>query len=100
MQPTWLFWTVASQDPRYVFVQRRYLRRRGDLQQLSPSIEPDAILHLAAESHVDRSIDAPEVFVQTNVVGTLRIASGGAATIGRSLPPDAQSQFRFHACLH
>ena len=53
------------------------------------------IMHLAAESHVDRSIDGPEVFLQTNVIGTARLLTA-ALTYWRGLPTDAQASFRFH----
>ncbi|WP_320821698.1 dTDP-glucose 4,6-dehydratase [Reinekea sp.] len=56
---------------------------------------PDAILHLAAESHVDRSIDGPGAFVQTNIVGTFNLLQA-ALGLFQSLSPVSQSQFRFH----
>ena len=55
----------------------------------------DAIMHLAAESHVDRSIDGPAVFVETNVVGTFRLLNA-ALDYWRGLDGDAASRFRFH----
>jgi dTDP-glucose 4,6-dehydratase len=56
---------------------------------------PNAVLHLAAETHVDRSIDAPEAFVATNTVGTLRMLE--AARAYRDLAvPDLADAFRFH----
>ncbi|CAN0653712.1 dTDP-glucose 4,6-dehydratase 2 [Nitratireductor aquimarinus] len=55
----------------------------------------DTIMHLAAESHVDRSIDRPGEFVETNVVGTFRLLSA-ALTYWRELPEVEQSKFRFH----
>ncbi|MDH5824054.1 dTDP-glucose 4,6-dehydratase [Luteimonas sp. RD2P54] len=66
--------TLAAVDahPGHVFV-------RGDIAdhalvaRLLAEYRPDAVIHLAAESHVDRSIDGPAAFVQTNVVGTLRL---------------------------
>lgn len=80
-------------DSRHRFVQ-------GDItdkQQLADLLEehrPRAIINFAAESHVDRSIDGPEEFVQTNVVGTFRLLE---AVLGyyRSLPEDQASIFRF-----
>jgi dTDP-glucose 4,6-dehydratase len=57
--------------------------------------QPDAIVHLAAESHVDRSIDDASTFVQTNVVGTMSLLNA-ALEYHRALPPDAQRAFRFH----
>ena len=56
---------------------------------------PDAILHLAAETHVDRSIDGPAEFVQTNIVGTFRLIEA-AATYWRDLDAAARERFRFH----
>jgi dTDP-glucose 4,6-dehydratase len=56
--------------------------------------QPDAILHLAAESHVDRSIDVPAAFVMTNVVGTFTLLDA-ALTYWRSLEPPRASKFRF-----
>ena len=55
----------------------------------------DAIMHLAAESHVDRSIDGPGIFVETNVVGTVRLLDAALA-YWRSLPADRRQTFRFH----
>jgi dTDP-glucose 4,6-dehydratase len=55
----------------------------------------DAIMHLAAESHVDRSIDGPGVFVETNVVGTFKLLNA-ALEHWRGLDAEAQSTFRFH----
>ncbi|AZZ46901.1 dTDP-glucose 4,6-dehydratase [Pseudomonadaceae bacterium SI-3] len=80
-------------DSRHQFVQ-------GDItdkQQLADLLQehrPRAIINFAAESHVDRSIDGPEEFVQTNVVGTFRLLE---AALGyyRSLSEDQASAFRF-----
>lgn len=55
----------------------------------------DAVMHLAAESHVDRSIDGPEVFIQTNVVGTLRLLNA-ALRYWRGLDVSRKQTFRFH----
>jgi dTDP-glucose 4,6-dehydratase len=57
--------------------------------------QPDAIMHLAAETHVDRSIDAPAEFVQTNIVATYRLLKA-ALDYWRNLPPARRSSFRFH----
>ena len=56
---------------------------------------PDAVMHLAAESHVDRSIDGPADFIQTNLVGTFTMLEGARA-YWRSLDAAAQARFRFH----
>ncbi len=55
----------------------------------------DVIMHLAAESHVDRSIDGPALFIDTNVVGTFRLLNA-ALGYWRELPRERQSRFRFH----
>jgi dTDP-glucose 4,6-dehydratase len=65
------------------------------MRQVFATHEPDAVMHLAAETHVDRSIDGPSVFVQTNVVGTftlLEAARHYLATLG----PAQRAAFRFH----
>ncbi len=55
---------------------------------------PSAIMHLAAESHVDRSIDSPDAFIQTNIVGTYNLLHA-ARQYFQSLPNDQQRSFRF-----
>ena len=80
-------------DPRYVFVH-------GDIEdsalvsRLLAEHRIDAILNFAAESHVDRSIDSPEPFVQTNVVGTLRLLNA-ARLYWSKLPEPSKASFRF-----
>jgi len=56
---------------------------------------PDAVMHLAAESHVDRSIDGPASFIQTNIVGTYTLLEACRA-YWAALPPERKSAFRFH----
>jgi dTDP-glucose 4,6-dehydratase len=56
---------------------------------------PDRVMHLAAESHVDRSIDAPAQFIETNIVGTYTLLQE-ALRHYRSLSADRQAHFRFH----
>ena len=55
----------------------------------------DILMHLAAESHVDRSIDGPEVFIETNIVGTFRLLKAARAHF-ESLAGQARERFRFH----
>ncbi|WP_376711253.1 dTDP-glucose 4,6-dehydratase [Pseudochrobactrum lubricantis] len=55
----------------------------------------DAIMHLAAESHVDRSIDGPEAFIESNIVGTFRLLKA-ALSYWQELPEPRKSNFRFH----
>jgi len=57
--------------------------------------QPDGVMHLAAESHVDRSIDDAGVFIQTNIVGTHTLLHAATA-YWRGLAPDKQAGFRFH----
>lgn len=62
---------------------------------LISKFEPNVITHLAAESHVDRSIDDPGAFIETNLVGTYSMLRA-AVDYWRDLPADLQSKFRFH----
>lgn len=82
-----------QQDPRHVFVQGDIadLELVGDLLD---TYQPDAIVNFAAESHVDRSIDGPAAFVQTNIVGTLNLLQC-ALNYWKGLSVGRQSDFRF-----
>ncbi|MCX5616494.1 dTDP-glucose 4,6-dehydratase [Bombella sp. TMW 2.2559] len=60
---------AVSSDPRYRHAPIS-INDRPALEKVLAEFQPDAIMHLAAESHVDRSIDGPDVFIQTNIVGT------------------------------
>jgi len=83
----------VESDPRYHFIQ-------GDiadsdlLLQIFTDHRPDAVMHLAAESHVDRSIDAPGEFIQTNLVGTYTLLQA-SLNYWNSLDETGQSTFRF-----
>lgn len=66
-----------------------------ELQKLFENFRPDAVMHLAAESHVDRSIDGPGVFVETNVTGTYSMLEA-ARRYWQTLDKEAQKAFRFH----
>jgi dTDP-glucose 4,6-dehydratase len=59
------------------------------------AVEPDVIMHLAAESHVDRSIDGAATFIDTNIVGTFTLLQA-ALDHWRKLPPPKRERFRFH----
>lgn len=63
--------------------------------ELFASFQPDVVMHLAAESHVDRSIDSPAEFIQTNILGTHQLLEA-SRTYWQSLSSDKKSQFRFH----
>lgn len=84
---------VAYSD-RYSFVQGDICDAEA-VRTAITSFQPDVITHLAAESHVDRSIDGPGAFIQTNVVGTYTmLAEARAYWLG--LAPEAKTAFRFH----
>ncbi len=82
-----------KEDPRHIFVQGDI----GDstlLGQLLSQHKPRAVLNFAAESHVDRSIHGPEDFIQTNVVGTMRLLQSVRA-YWQGLDADKKTAFRF-----
>jgi dTDP-glucose 4,6-dehydratase len=81
-------------DPRYAFVKAD-IADAPKMQSLFASYQPDVVIHLAAESHVDRSIDGPGEFIHTNVVGTFTLLQ---AALGhwRDLPKHRRNGFRFH----
>lgn len=85
---------AISNNPRYRFVQDD-LCDRSALDRLFAEFRPDIIMHLAAESHVDRSIDGPGTFIQTNVVGTFTLLEA-ARCHWRQLDDQAKQHFRFH----
>lgn len=84
---------VASSD-RYRFVKADICDSER-MKTLIAEYQPDVIMHLAAESHVDRSIDGPGEFVQTNVVGTFTLLQAALAYWNR-LDPARRDSFRFH----
>ncbi len=65
------------------------------MAQILQSYQPDAIMHLAAESHVDRSIDGPAAFIETNIIGTYTLLEA-ARSYWQALPEVKKSAFRFH----
>ena len=85
--------SVASSD-RYQFIQADICDADA-LKKIFNDFRPDIIMHLAAESHVDRSIDGPAEFIQTNIVGTYQLLEVSRA-YWQSLSGDKQSRFRFH----
>lgn len=85
----------ADADPRHTFVQGD-VRDGALLRQLFDSHRPRTVFHLAAESHVDRSIDGPLDFVQTNVTGTATLLAE-ALRYWRGLPPEEAARFRLVA---
>jgi len=81
-------------SPRYQFLQAD-IADRARVAEALEAFQPDAILHLAAESHVDRSIDGPADFIQTNIVGTYQLLEA-ARTYWTNLPEARRTAFRFH----
>ncbi|KAA0971580.1 dTDP-glucose 4,6-dehydratase [Aureimonas fodinaquatilis] len=79
---------------RYRFVRGDILDRNF-IASLLEEIQPDAIMHLAAESHVDRSIDGPGDFIDTNIVGTYQLLEA-ARGYWATLPASRKDGFRFH----
>lgn len=82
----------AAQSDCYMFEQAD-IRDRAVLDRILAQCRPDAIMHLAAESHVDRSIDGPAAFVETNVIGTFNMLEAARAYWTAQGKPDS---FRFH----
>ncbi|MGR0305389.1 dTDP-glucose 4,6-dehydratase [Acinetobacter beijerinckii] len=83
-----------DQNPRYQF-QQVDICDSSKLEQIFEHFQPDAIMHLAAESHVDRSIDGPSAFIQTNIVGTY-ILLEAARKYWQALDDNKKANFRFH----
>ena len=84
---------VAS-DPRYAFVQADIVDG-AKMKDVFASYQPNVVIHLAAESHVDRSIDCPAAFIQTNIIGTYTLLETALA-YWRALPSARRTDFRFH----
>lgn len=84
----------VSGDPRYVFEQVDICDAQA-LNRVFNQHQPDIVMHLAAESHVDRSISGPAEFIQTNIVGTYTLLEQARAYWLR-LRDEKKAQFRFH----
>ena len=84
----------AGDDPRHHF-ERVDICDADEVARVFEEHRPDAVMHLAAESHVDRSIDGPGEFIRTNVVGTFTLLQAARAYWER-LEGGARDRFRFH----
>lgn len=84
----------VSNDERYTFEQVDICDRK-ELDRVFKHHKPDAVMHLAAESHVDRSITGPAEFIQTNIVGTYNLLEA-AREYWSTLDATAKEAFRFH----
>ena len=84
----------VSDNERYAFEQVD-ICNTNDLKHIFADYQPDVVMHLAAESHVDRSIDGPDEFIQTNIVGTYNLLEV-ARDYWSALPETRKQAFRFH----
>ena len=82
----------VAHSPLYIFAQSD-IRDRASLDHVFGTHNPDMVMHLAAESHVDRSIDAPADFIETNITGTFNLLEAARAHWIRRGKPES---FRFH----
>ena len=85
---------TVSEHKNYTFVQQD-IRDADAMSHLFKTHQPDSILHLAAESHVDRSIDEPGAFIETNILGTYILLDASRAYFD-GLTDSRRSRFRFH----
>ncbi|MEQ4662345.1 dTDP-glucose 4,6-dehydratase [Providencia rettgeri] len=83
-----------SESSNYIFAQTDICDFAA-IKQLFELHQPDAVMHLAAESHVDRSIDGPSEFIQTNIIGTYTLLEA-ARHYWNQLSSEKKSAFRFH----
>ena len=83
----------VDDSPRYSFI-RADICDESLMKEIFTRSEPDAVMHLAAESHVDRSIDGPRTFLETNFMGTYSLLQA-ARIIWQQLPSDRKRAFRF-----
>ena len=86
--------TEVANNPRYAFEQVD-ICNRAELDRVFAQHQPDAVMHLAAESHVDRSIDSACEFIQTNIVGTFNLLEAARA-YWQQMPSEKREAFRFH----
>jgi dTDP-glucose 4,6-dehydratase len=83
----------ALQNPRVTFV-RADIADAAAVARVFKEARPDAVLNLAAETHVDRSIDSPQTFIDTNIVGTFTLLETARTYVATLAPPD-RDRFRF-----
>ncbi len=83
-----------SDDERYFF-EKVDICNRDELNRVFHKYKPDAVMHLAAESHVDRSINGPEIFIKTNILGTYNVLEA-SRLYWLDLDISAKESFRLH----
>ncbi len=86
--------TTVSGSERYAF-EHVDICNRAELDRVFREHQPDVVMHLAAESHVDRSIDGPAAFIETNIVGTYTLLEA-TRQYWQSLNDSGKAAFRFH----
>ncbi|WP_264346291.1 dTDP-glucose 4,6-dehydratase [Rheinheimera sp. MM224] len=86
--------STVEQNELYLFEQVDICDAKA-MAELFDKYMPDAVMHLAAESHVDRSIDGPAAFIETNIVGTYTLLEA-TRSYWKALPEDRKRDFRFH----
>ena len=86
--------TSVSGSTRYAFEQVD-ICNRAELDRVFTQHQPDAVMHLAAESHVDRSINSAGEFIQTNIIGTFTLLEA-ARQYWQTMLPEKQAAFKFH----
>lgn len=84
----------VSDSPRYQFEQADICDRSA-MERIFAQYRPEVVMHLAAESHVDRSIDGPAAFIETNIIGTYTLLEA-ARNYWNTLELQAKAAFRFH----
>lgn len=84
----------VSDSERYVF-EKVDICDAQELKRVFDVHQPDAVMHLAAESHVDRSIDGPATFIETNIIGTYTLLEA-AKSYWQALDTQRKNAFRFH----
>ncbi len=84
----------AAGDPRYALIRADIVDALR-MREIIAEFRPEIVMHLAAETHVDRSIDGPAEFIRTNIVGTFTLLQE-VLGFWRTLPPSQQKAFRFH----
>jgi dTDP-glucose 4,6-dehydratase len=85
---------TVSHSPNYRFTQSD-ICDRAEMARLFDEFRPTHVMHLAAESHVDRSIDGPSAFIETNIIGTYTLLEVARHYVDQ-LPDNARQDFRFH----
>ena len=83
--------TPISENPSYQFVNAD-ICDADKMTEIVSDFKPDKIIHLAAESHVDRSVDAPDEFIQTNIIGTFNVLNAARSYFESS----SNKNFMFH----